>query len=146
MADALVACGIHVSGSAIGAGYVVPLLVARDDESGPAVDAELWLAETVAQHQRLSTISRDAKHASVVLADGRRLLAAFGDHELSAGPQSQRARELAIVRRLREGVREHFMEIRFAVAIRVGEPPDAVAIEDVDLLVADRERQGLVQS
>ena len=38
------------------------------------------------------------------------------------------------------------MEIGFAVAIRVGEPPDAVAIEDVDLLVANRERQGLVQS
>ena len=74
-----------------------------------------------------------------MLADRRRFLSTLGDDELSARRQPQRAREFAVVRGLREGVREELVAIGFAVAIRIDEPPDAVAIEDVDLLVANRQ-------
>ena len=62
------------------------------------------------------------------------------------GAEPQRARELAHVGGLREGVREELVDVGLAVAVRVAQAPDAVAIEDVNLLVADRERQRLVQA
>ena len=37
------------------------------------------------------------------------------------------------------------MAIGLAVAVGVAQPPDAVAIEDVNLLVADRQRERFVQ-
>ncbi len=38
------------------------------------------------------------------------------------------------------------MDVGFPIAVRIAEMPDAVAVEDVDLLVADRERERLVQA
>ncbi len=51
-----------------------------------------------------------------------------------------------IVGRLRERVREQLVDVRFAVAVGVAQPPDAVAIEDEDLLVADGEAQRFVEA
>ena len=76
----------------------------------------------------------------------RRLLAALGDDELAAGREPQGAGELAHVGGLREGVGEQLVDVGLAVAVRVAQTPDAVAVEDVDLLVANRERQRLVQA
>ena len=95
IADALTACGIHVSG--VGdrrridlarqlvaeeavelpvahdvqrrGRNVVALLIARGDEAGAHVDADVRLAEPVAEHRRAAAVGRDAQHAAVVLAD-----------------------------------------------------------------------------
>ena len=81
-----------------------------------------------------------------MLAERGRFLPAFGDDELAAGREPDRARELAHVGGLRERVREQLVHVGFAIAVGVAQPPDAVAIEDVDLLVSDRQRQRLMQT
>ncbi len=127
-------------------GNVVALLIARGDEAGADVDADLRLTEAVAEHRGGAAVGRDAEHAAVVLADRRRFLSALGDDELAARREPQRARELALVGGLREGVREELVDVGLAVAVGVAQAPDAVAVEDVDLLVADRERHRFVQA
>jgi hypothetical protein len=81
-----------------------------------------------------------------VLADRRRFLAALGDHELAARGEAHGAREFAIVGGLRKRVREELVDVGLAVAVRVAQAPDAVAVEDVELVVADRERHRFVQA
>ena len=81
-----------------------------------------------------------------MLADGRRFLAAFGDHELALRSEAQGAGEFAHVGRLREGVGEEVMDVRLAVAVRIAEAPDAVAVEDEDLVVSDGAGHRLVQA
>ena len=127
-------------------GNVVTLLIARGDESGPDVDAELRLTEAVAEDRGGASVGRDLEDAAVVLADRRGFLPALGDDELAARRQAQRARELAIVGGLRECVREELVDVGLAVTVGVAQAPDAVAVEDVELLVADRERHRLVQA
>ena len=117
-------------------GNVVALLIARGDEAGAHVDADLRLPEPVAEDRGGAAVGRDAQHAAVVLADRRRFLAALGDDELAARREAQRARELAVVGGLRERVREELVDVGLAVAVGVAQAPDAVAVEDVDLLVA----------
>ena len=85
------------------------------------------------------------QHAAVVLADRRRFLSAFRDDELAVRRGADGAGKLAHVGGLRERVGEELVHVRFAVAIRVAQPPDAVAIECVDLVAADRDGQRLVQ-
>ena len=122
------------------------LLVARGDEAGADVHADVRLPEPVAEHGRAAAVGRDAQHAAVVLADRRRLLSAFRDDELAAGREPERAGELAHVGGLCERVGEQLVHVGLAVAVRVAQPPDAVAVEDVNLLVANRERHRLVQA
>ena len=80
-----------------------------------------------------------------MLADRLGLLASLGDEELPARPDAQRAGELAQVGRLREGVAEHLVDVGFAVAVGVPEPPDAVAVEGEEFVVADRQGHGLME-
>ena len=126
--------------------HVVALLVAGDDEAGARVHGEVGLAEAVAEHGGGAAVGRDAQDAAVVLADGGRFLAALGDDEFALRREAQGAGEFAHVRRLGEGVREEFVDVGFAVAVRVEEPPDAVAVEDVDLVVAERAGHRLMQA
>lgn len=70
----------------------------------------------------------------------------LGNHELAAGREPHRVGKLARIGGLREGIREQFVDIGFAVAARVAKPPDAVPIEDMDLVVANRQAQRLVQA
>ena len=128
------------------AGDVVALLIACRDEAGAHVDADLRLPEAITEHRGGAAVGRDSEHAAVVLADGRRFLTALGDDELAARREAHGAREFAVVGGLREGVREELVDVGLAVAVGVAQAPDAVAVEDVDLLVFDRERQRLVQA
>jgi hypothetical protein len=89
--------------------------------------------------------SAETEHA-VVRRQWSSLPAALGDDEFAARREAHGARELAVVGGLREGVREELVDVSLAVAVRVAQAPDAVAIEDVYLLVPDRERQRLVKA
>ena len=122
------------------------LLIARRDEAGADVDADLRLAEAVAEDRGGASVGGDLEDTAVVLADRRCFLPALGDDELAARRQPQRARELAVVGGLREGVREELVDVGLAVAVRVAQAPDAVAVEDVELVVADRDRHRFVEA
>ncbi len=94
----------------------------------------------------MPAVRRDPQHAPVVLAERRGLLPSLRDDELTAWRKPQVARELAHVGRLRKGIREQLVHVRFTIAVGVAQTPDAVLVEDVYLLIADSQRQRLVQA
>ena len=81
-----------------------------------------------------------------MLADGGRFLAALADDEFAFRGEADGAREFTHVGRLGEGVREEFMDVGFTVVVRIAESPDAIAIEDVNLIVADSAGHRLVEA
>ena len=85
-------------------GDVLALLVARGDETGAKIHADVGLPKTVAEHGRAASIRGDAQDAAVVFAERRRLLAALGDHKLTVRREPERRGEFAQIGRLREGV------------------------------------------
>ena len=110
------------------------------------MDRQVGLTEAIAEQGGRMPVGRDAEDAAVVLADGRRFLATFADDELAFRGEADRAGEFAHVGGLGEGVREELMDVGFTVAVRIAESPDAIAVEDEDLFVADGAGHRLVES
>ena len=122
-------------------GNVVALLIARDDQAGLRIHADVRLPEAIAEHRRAVRPSAEMRSTlplclPIVVAS----CPPFAITNSPFGAEADRARELAHVGGLRERVGKQLVAVRLAVAVRVAEPPDAVAIEDVNLLVADRQR------
>ena len=122
------------------------MLVTGDDETRARMDRQVGLAEAIAEQGGRLPVGGDAEDAAVVFTDGRRFLATFADDELAFRGEADRAGEFAHVGGLGEGVREELMDVGFTVAVRIAESPDAIAVEDVNLFVADGAGHRLVQS
>ena len=110
------------------------------------MDGDIRLAEAIAEAGRSKAVGGKTQDAPVVLADGRRFLTALGDDEFTFRSEAEGAGEFTHVGRLREGVGEEVMDVGLAVAVRIAEAPDAVAVEDEDLVVAEGAGHRLMQA
>src|SRR5262249_10254364 len=126
-------------------GNVISLLIARGDQARVGMDANKRHAQAPSQHRDFAPVWRDAQHRAVVLARGRTLLAAFGNDERAVWSQPYPGRELARLSGLRESVREQLVRVRFAVPVRVPQSPEAVSVEDKQVVAASANAQGLVK-
>ena len=127
-------------------GNVVALLVAGGDDAGARIDAEEGLAEAVADWRHGFAVGGDFQNLATVAADGGAGLARFADDEAAIGKELHAACELAGLGGLRETIAEHFVAIGFAVVVGVEDFPNAVAIENKDFIVANRETERFVQA
>ena len=125
---------------------VVSLLIARGDKSRADIHPDVGLAKSVAEPRGATPVGRNTQDRAIVFTERVRLLVALRDHKLSGWRKPKGGGKFPRVGRLREGVGKQFVHVGLAIAIGVPEPPDTVAIENVNLAVADRGRHRLVQT
>ena len=139
-------------------GTKLPLLVGRRDLPRARMHADVRLAQAAGVRADGAPVGRDLLHGAAVPRAGaearhdrRRGLgavverAAERDVEAAARLRAEAEWKLARLARLDHEVAEVLVAIRFAVAVHVEQPHDALAVEHVDRVVHDLEIERLVQ-